>query len=259
MPERTSIPTSVENRNHEFAALIDQTTDIIARIDNRGRHLYLNRAGEGAFGPGEARHHERTADARFSDEALRVYGLAMRALSSGGSEALFDFQLQTDCKKLYFNARAIPEYDQSGHITSILMVARDATCCVEAEVERDAALMRERDVRQETCDKLQSLADSHRQTLAAISHELRSPLNGIQSWTHVLESCLASDSSTVRRALAGIRTGVEQQVTLLNNMLERAASQDAEAEHDGAGPAPAEADDALYPRKRVARTNRPGP
>ena len=58
------------------------------------------------------------------------------------------------------------------------------------------------------------------QFLALVSHELRSPLNGIKSWTHVLENQLRDPDPTVRRALAGIMIGVEHQVRLIEDLLD---------------------------------------
>lgn len=51
-----------------------------------------------------------------------------------------------------------------------------------------------------------------------LAHDLRSPLNGIQGWTHVLGSRLADADAPVRRALEGITLGVEQQVRLINDL-----------------------------------------
>jgi PAS domain S-box-containing protein len=56
--------------------------------------------------------------------------------------------------------------------------------------------------------------------LAIVSHELRSPLNGIKSWTHVLQGRLREADPTVARALNGIMIGVEQQVRLIEDLLE---------------------------------------
>ena len=50
---------------------------------------------------------------------------------------------------------------------------------------------------------------------ASVAHELRSSLNGIKSWAHVLENELGDGDATVRRAIAGIMTGVEQQVRII--------------------------------------------
>lgn len=54
--------------------------------------------------------------------------------------------------------------------------------------------------------------------VAAAAHDLRSPLNGIQGWAHVLESRVGAESPLVRRALAGIQNGVEQQAQLIGDL-----------------------------------------
>lgn len=54
--------------------------------------------------------------------------------------------------------------------------------------------------------------------VATAAHDLRSPLNGIQGWAHVLESRIGSESPLVRRALAGIQNGVEQQAQLIGDL-----------------------------------------
>ena len=57
--------------------------------------------------------------------------------------------------------------------------------------------------------------------LAAIAHDLRTPLNSIKSWTHVLEIELRESSPGAKRALQGILAGVEAQVRLIEELLER--------------------------------------
>ena len=56
-----------------------------------------------------------------------------------------------------------------------------------------------------------------------LSHELRSPLNGIKSWAHVLENQLRDPDPATRRALQGILTGVEDQVRLIERGLMKLA------------------------------------
>ena len=56
--------------------------------------------------------------------------------------------------------------------------------------------------------------------LSAVSHDLRSPLNAIHSWAYVLERKLDATDGTAQRALAGIRSGVDQQVKLLDETVD---------------------------------------
>lgn len=57
--------------------------------------------------------------------------------------------------------------------------------------------------------------------LSLVSHDLRSPLNAIHSWAYVLERKLDAADAASQRALAGIRSGVEQQVKLLEDAVDK--------------------------------------
>ncbi len=53
-----------------------------------------------------------------------------------------------------------------------------------------------------------------------VSHDLRSALNGVQSWAYVLDHSLDAPTASVQRALAGLRTAMQQQVALIQHMEE---------------------------------------
>jgi signal transduction histidine kinase len=61
--------------------------------------------------------------------------------------------------------------------------------------------------------------------LSVASHDLRSPLNGIHSWIYVLESKVGQAEPTIARALAGLRTGVEQQVRIIEDVIDATRAQ----------------------------------
>ncbi|MGH8779598.1 sensor histidine kinase [Paraburkholderia sp.] len=56
--------------------------------------------------------------------------------------------------------------------------------------------------------------------LSLVSHDLRGPLNAIHSWAYVLERKFDAADAAAQRALGGIRTGVEQQVKLLEDIVD---------------------------------------
>jgi signal transduction histidine kinase/ActR/RegA family two-component response regulator len=95
---------------------------------------------------------------------------------------------------------------------------RDLEVKTRMEKERDELLMRERNARIQA----ETAARARDQFLAIVSHELRAPLNGIQSWAHVLENYVkdATSSPLAQRALLGIKTGVGQQVRLIEDLLD---------------------------------------
>nr|WP_061160196.1 HAMP domain-containing sensor histidine kinase [Caballeronia temeraria] len=56
--------------------------------------------------------------------------------------------------------------------------------------------------------------------LSVVSHDLRGPLNAIHSWGYVLERKVDANDPAAQRALAGIRSGVEQQVKLIEQSID---------------------------------------
>lgn len=56
--------------------------------------------------------------------------------------------------------------------------------------------------------------------LGVVSHDLRGPLNAIHSWGYVLERKVDAADTAAQRALGGIRSGVEQQVKLIEQFID---------------------------------------
>ncbi len=56
--------------------------------------------------------------------------------------------------------------------------------------------------------------------LSLVSHDLRGPLNAIHSWAYVLERKLDANDPAAQRAIVGIRSGVDQQVKLLETIVD---------------------------------------
>jgi PAS domain S-box-containing protein len=98
----------------------------------------------------------------------------------------------------------------------LVAVLHDVTERMHEDERRAQMLARERNARAHA----ESASLARDQFLALVSHELRSPLNGIKSWTHVLENLLHDASAPVRRALAGIMIGVEHQVRLIEDLFD---------------------------------------
>ncbi|WP_114812847.1 sensor histidine kinase [Paraburkholderia kururiensis] len=61
--------------------------------------------------------------------------------------------------------------------------------------------------------------------LSVVSHDMRSPLNAVHSWAYVLERKIDAGDATAQRALTGIRTGIEQQVKLLEDVVDTTRSE----------------------------------
>ena len=207
----------IVQQERDIAALVENSPDIIARLDLSLRFLYVNNAVELAFGVHADEVIGRTvAEAGFPGEAAEALQAGLLDAIDSRSERRLTLQMSHGGKLRHYASRLIPQFDDADALSSVLAITYDVTQRVEAELERDALLVREKVARMQA----EAAARGRDQFLAVVSHELRSPLNGIQSWTHVLESYLDTESPPIRRALAGIKTGVQQQVRLIEDLLD---------------------------------------
>jgi PAS domain S-box-containing protein len=209
----------LHRHEREFKTLVENSPDIISRIDRQMRHLYVNPAMSaiGGFEP-SAYIGKTKADLGLPESVVSAWDKAVQAVFDTGVEQRFDFDHMIDGRMRYFSARTIPEADRNGYIESVLAIAYDVTERATMAKERDDLLARERSARIQA----ETAARARDEFLAIVSHELRAPLNGIQSWAHVLESYVKESTAAplAQRALHGIKTGIGQQVRLIEDLLD---------------------------------------
>ena len=111
---------------------------------------------------------------------------AVRATFEESREHRFRFDSGEADKMRHFVGRVMPELAEEGRIATVLVITYDVTLRTQQDRQRSALLAREQAARAHA--EMAALARD--QFLAIVSHELRSPLNGIKSWTHVLENQL---------------------------------------------------------------------
>ncbi|MGE5652036.1 MAG: PAS domain-containing protein [Bacillota bacterium] len=206
-------------REIEFKTLVENSPDIISRIDRNMRHLYVNPAAVKLAGIAPSDYIGKTkAELGLPPEMVAAWDEAAEAGFRTGREQRLDFDNIVDGQTHFFSGRIVPETDQHGRIESVVAIAYDVTERARAEKERDDLLVRERAARIQA----ETAARARDEFLAIVSHELRAPLNGIQSWAHVLENYLKDVTSAplAQRALQGIKTGVGQQVRLIEDLLD---------------------------------------
>lgn len=217
MTDRMLAEQAARKREEDFKTLAENIPDVIARFDRDLRFVYVNRAVEQAFG----RRPDEFIGKRAEELALpaSVAGPAMPALAQAlrsGLEQRFEFRLESAGQWRHFVGRVMPERGVHARVEAVLCIVYDDTVRALEDERRAALLARERFARANA----ESATLARDQFLAIVSHELRSPLNGIKSWTHVLENQLRNADPSVRRALAGIMIGVEHQVRLIDDLLD---------------------------------------
>lgn len=212
----------LQRRELEFKTLVENSPDIISRIDREMRHLYVNPSIEKLFNlPHQAYIGKTKSELGLPEDIARRWDEAAHKAFASGQEQRLEFeQVQRggELQTRYFSGRVIPEIDRWGQIESVICIAYDVTERARMEKERDELLARERAARIQA----ETAARARDEFLAIVSHELRAPLNGIQSWAHVLENYVkdAIEIPLAQRALQGIKTGINQQVRLIEDLLD---------------------------------------
>ncbi len=215
--ERKLAEEKLYEREREFKTLAENAPDLIARVDRRLAYLYINRAAEAAFGINREAYAGRTAEELgFPPQYVRATVEIIAAAFAQGEEQSTNFVIPQDQERSHFSARAVPEFDREGEPESVLLIVYDISERMRGQAERDSLLVREHEARRQA----EASARGRDEFLAIVSHELRSPLNGIQNWAHVLESVQGTGNKLMPRAIAGIKTGVEQQVRLIDDLLD---------------------------------------
>ncbi|WP_151636663.1 hybrid sensor histidine kinase/response regulator [Noviherbaspirillum aerium] len=209
----------LHRRELEFKTLVENSPDIISRIDREMRHLYVNPSIEKLFKlPHQSYIGKTKTELGLPEDIVQRWDDAARKAFDSGQEQRLEFQQTEEAHTRYFSGRVIPEIDRWGHIESVICIAYDVTERARMEKERDELLARERAARIQA----ETAARARDEFLAIVSHELRAPLNGIQSWAHVLENYVkdAIEIPLAQRALQGIKTGINQQVRLIEDLLD---------------------------------------
>lgn len=223
-PERAlHLPPSLARkpgrRESEFERIVENSPDIISRLDRQMRHLYVNPAVRVLSDLPPAAYIGKTkAELGLPASVVRAWDSAAHAAFESGKEQTFAFDHVQDGQMRYFSGRIIPEGNDAGEVDSVIGIAYDVTVRATMEKERSELLARERMARIQA----ETAARARDEFLAIVSHELRAPLNGIQSWAHVLENYVkdAASAPLAQRALQGIKTGVGQQVRLIEDLLD---------------------------------------
>jgi PAS domain S-box-containing protein len=205
---RKRVEESLRTAHEQLSTVLAAITDAYLVMDHDWRLLAMNSVAERMIFQKPASEllgnvvwpkYPEGADPEF----LR---LCQRAMDDGQA---VHFEARSEVAGRWFEVHAYP---REGRLEIYL---RDISERRRAEEERATLLERERLARAdaETANRLKD------EFLATLSHELRSPLNAIVAWSHILREP-GSDPGTASRAVEAIHRNAQAQAQLVSDILD---------------------------------------
>lgn len=142
---RKQAKESVQQREQEFRALVENSPDAISRFDRDLRYIYANPAIEKFFGiPAPLFIGKRNSEMEMPADLVALWdGNLQQALTTCQPQML-EFAYASPTGLQYYQTRIVPEIAQDGTVTSLLTVSRDITEYKRAEATLQQQAYRER-------------------------------------------------------------------------------------------------------------------
>jgi PAS domain S-box-containing protein len=164
--------TEMMETQRRLATLLENLPDMVARLDRRGRCLYVNPAVTQVFGMPAHRFTGKTMRAVGVDHQGLMESALQRAIDEG-APTVVEIPWSGPDGERFFEFRHTPEKDDSGRVTTVLVIAREVTERKRAEqVVRDFTLRREAAREEERKHIARELHDELGQILSALRLEL---------------------------------------------------------------------------------------
>src|SRR3954470_7116346 len=194
--ERAS--AALRERNALLNAITTSTPDLIFAKDRQGRLLMANPAWSKAVG-------------KNSEEAMTLDDNERIVLEAGETMILEEVVGEST----YLSTKS-PLRDEHGRVIGLIGVATDITERKNAQRELEKLVVAEQRLRAEA-ERANRAKDEF---LAIVSHELRSPLNALRGWSHLMATTRPLDGSLIERAAKAIKRNVDHQTRLIDDLLD---------------------------------------
>jgi PAS domain S-box-containing protein len=134
---RKQAQEKLHRREQELNALLENTPDVIIRIDKDFRYIYVNPQVERCTGmPAAAFIGKTSQDLGASPQLSQLWDKTLESVFATGQQQVIEYQAPAVNGLRTYQSRVVPELDDKGVTKYALVVARDITELKQAEAER---------------------------------------------------------------------------------------------------------------------------
>ena len=205
-----------EQARMRLAGIVDSSEDAIISKSLEGIITSWNNSAERMFGytPEEAigKSIVMIIPPELREEETMILGRLRRGERIEHFETV---RVTKTGKRINLSLTVSPVRNKQGEIIGASKIARDITDKVRAERELTRLLASERAAR----ERAEAASRAKDEFVAMISHEIRSPLNAILGWSHMLRQG-ALDKTATANALESIERNARAQAQLVSDLLD---------------------------------------
>lgn len=119
---------TLHRREQEFRALVENSPDVITRIDRNFRYLYANPKIEERTGIPAAEYLGKTStELEFPRELVTLWENTAQQVFDTHQEQWMEFEIDSPSGRIFNHSRLVPEFAADGSVESVLVVIRTIT------------------------------------------------------------------------------------------------------------------------------------
>ena len=205
--ERHAIEDGLRESQARLKAIVDAIDEVVFEFDDEGIFRNVWTTDESVLAqPKETLIGHRIGELLGEDRAAEFSESFARVTASGRGESL-EYSVAVAGEKRWFLARVSPIYWTDGSCPTVCMTSRDITTRKEHEDDLRAAK-----------EAAEAASEAKSEFLANVSHEFRTPMNGILGMTGlVLDTEVTSEQ---REYLEMVKASADALLGLLNDILD---------------------------------------